>query len=105
MWYLSEISSINMNKHNVNVLVCSSSTFSSPLDVFFNQEDSGIQLHLMNNPSKSADMHSFEQETYCLAYNLSIMPFILQIFFFLEKNYLNHVEILNADLVFKIMIE
>lgn len=50
----------------------------------------------MNNPSKSADMHSFEQKTHCLAYNLSIMPFILQISFLPENNYLKHVEILNA---------
>lgn len=62
----------------------------------FNQENSGTQLHLMNNPSKSADMHSFEQKTHCLAYNLSIMPFILQISFLPENNYLKHVEILNA---------
>lgn len=54
----------------------------------FNQENSGTQLHLMNNPSKSADMHSFEQKTHCLAYNLSIMPFILQISFLPENNYL-----------------
>lgn len=62
----------------------------------FNQENSGTQLHLMNNPSKSADMHSFEQKTHCLAYNFYIMPFILQISFLPENNYLKHVEILNA---------
>lgn len=62
----------------------------------------------MNNPSKSADMHSFEQKTHCLAYNLSIMPFILQIFFLPENTYLKHGEIKKVqctDLVFKIMTE